>query len=67
MAKCRYCPEEGLESICLSCRTRFETLEAENIRLKKDVAYLRQLAAQERAQTRKKVQIGMSRPRRKKR
>lgn len=67
MAKCRYCPEEGLESICMGCRTKFESLEAENIRLKKDLAYLRSLAAQHRAETRKNVQVGMSRPRRKKR
>jgi hypothetical protein len=55
VAKCRYCPEEGLEAICLSCRTKFENLEAENARLRKDVAYLRQLAAGQRAETRREI------------
>lgn len=59
MPKCVYCPEEGTQCICLACRTKLEGLEAENIRLKKDIAYLRQLAAQHRAETRVKVQRSM--------
>lgn len=66
MPKCCYCPEEGTQCICLDCRSKFENLEAENVRLKKDVAYLRQLAAQHRAETRKKIKVGMSRTCRKK-
>ncbi len=52
MPKCLYCPEEGTQCICLACRTKLESLEAENVRLKKDMAYLRNLAAQHRAETR---------------
>ncbi len=66
MPKCLYCPEEGTQCICIGCRTKLEMLEAKNIRLQKDIDYLRQLAAQHRAETRKNVHIGMSQPRKKK-
>lgn len=51
MPKCRYCPDDANEAICLGCRSKFEALEAENVRLKKDLSYLRQLAAQHRMET----------------
>ena len=66
MPKCIYCPEEGTQCICLACRTKFETLEAENIRLKKDINYLRQLAAQHRAETRVALQRQMGKKGKKK-
>lgn len=56
---CRYCRDDAREAICLGCRTKFEILEAENVRLKRDVAYLRQLAAQRRLETRAKVREAM--------
>lgn len=52
MLKCRYCPDDANEAICLGCRSKFEALEAENVRLKKDIAYLRQLAAVHRGEAR---------------
>lgn len=51
MPKCRYCPDDANEAICLGCRSKFEALEAENVRLKKDLIYLRQLTAVHRAET----------------
>jgi hypothetical protein len=55
MPKCLYCPEEGTQCICLACRTKLERLEAENVRLKKDIAYLRSLNARTRAETRASI------------
>jgi hypothetical protein len=49
---CRYCPEDANEAICIGCRSKFEALEAENVRLKKDIDYLRNLAAAHRHETR---------------
>jgi hypothetical protein len=42
MPRCRYCLDDGQEVICLGCRTKFEALEAENIRLRKQLAFIRQ-------------------------
>lgn len=51
MSKCRYCLDDANEAICLGCRSKFEALEAENVRLKKDLIYLRQLTAVHRTET----------------
>lgn len=52
MLKCRYCLDDANEGLCIGCRSKFEAIEAENIRLKKDIAYLRQLAAVHRGEVR---------------
>lgn len=59
MPRCRYCLDDANEAICLGCRAKFEALEVENVRLKKDIAYLRQLAAVHRGETRLDVQRKM--------
>lgn len=60
MSKCRYCLDDANEAICLGCRAKFEAIEAENVRLKKDLAYMRQLAAAHRAETRLDIKQKMT-------
>lgn len=45
-APCRFCLQNAREAICLACRTRFEILEEENRNLRKQIDYLKGVAAQ---------------------
>jgi len=60
MLKCRYCIGDATEGICFGCRAKFKALEDENAMLKKDIAYLRKLAAAHHRETRADIARKMS-------
>jgi hypothetical protein len=65
MSRCRYYLDDGQEAICLGCRTKFEALEAENVRLKRDLALMRQERYKQRDRLKVEIVRKMGKPQRK--